>query len=262
MKIIGLPALIGTYDNYIWILSQYKSAWVVDPGESSQVIDYLKLNNLDLKAILITHNHFDHVDGILEIKQHFPNAKVYGADKNNHPSIQTKLKGGDIVNLLSGLSLRVMETPGHTVDHITFYNEQWLFCGDTLFTGGCGRELGGGYENFANSILKIRQLPEHLEFYCGHEYTEDNLAFARWVDPSNKLLQERCQHPAPSYPNNLAKPQSTLKIEKTTNPFMRFDEATISAKLISRGANKHSPTSLFKTLRDWKDDIDKNGLPN
>lgn len=261
MKIIGIPALVGTYDNYIWVLHNQKSAWVVDPGESKQIIEFLKSHKLNLEAILITHNHFDHVNGIFKIKQQFPAAHVYGSEKTPHSSIQTRLKENDIINLAEGLFFKILETPGHTVDHITYYNDQWLFCGDTLFSGGCGRELGGGYKAFANSILKISNLPDSLEFYCGHEYTKENLTFALWIDSENTILQQRYNQLDIDYPKTLKKPQSTLGIEKKTNPFIRFEDKAILSQLIKRGANKSSPESLFKTLRNWKDDIDKNGFP-
>ncbi len=262
MKIIALPALVGSYDNYIWILHNQTSAWVVDPGESAQVIEYLKSQKLQLKAILITHNHFDHVDGIVDIKQHFPLAQVYGPEKTTHPAIQIKLTEGDTINLATDLSFKIMETPGHTLDHISYYNDQWLFCGDTLFTAGCGRQLGGGYKNFANSILKIRDLPDHLGFYCAHEYTQSNLKFALLVEPNNSALQDRYQQCEISYPKVLQEAPSTLGIEKHTNPFLRFDEPNISSQLVKRGNNNHSSASLFKALRDWKDYIDKHGLPS
>lgn len=256
MNIVGLPALIGTYDNYIWIMHDSHQAWIIDPGESEQVIDYLNKNQLTIKGILITHQHFDHVDGIENLINHFPDATVYGPAKANHPSIQIKCQEGDIVTLTDDSQLTVLNTPGHTKDHIAFYNDSLLFCGDTLFTAGCGRILGGTVKQFSESILKLRNLPDNLAFYCAHEYTNTNLTFAKLVEPENNDLQKRIEQTHIDYPLILKKPQSTMGEEKATNPFLRFDTPALKNKLIQRGANE-TPSSLFATLREWKDEFDK-----
>jgi len=256
MNIVGLPALIGTYDNYIWIMHDANQAWIIDPGESKQVIDFLEKNNLTAKAILVTHQHFDHVDGIADILTHFPQALVYGPEKSKLPAIKITCKQGDTVKLGKDLIFKVLDTPGHTKDHIAFYNEQVLFCGDTLFTAGCGRVLGGTVEQFSESILKLRELPDNIGFYCGHEYTQTNLAFSALVEPENLALQKRIKKINIAYPSEHIGPQSTLGEEKATNPFLRFDTPQIKAKLIARGAGE-SPSSLFAHLRAWKDEFDK-----
>ncbi len=256
MNIVGLPALIDTYENYIWILYEADKAWVVDPGESTQVIDFLNQNKLNLQAILITHTHFDHIDGIPGLKEAFPETVVYGPAKNQHHTIQTGLSEGDVIALTTNFSLNVLDTPGHTANHISFYNEQALFCGDTLFTAGCGRVLGGTMEEFSQSIIKLRDLPDSIPFYCAHEYTADNLEFALLVDPDNEQLQQRAKQPLFKYPQIHKGPLSTLVDEKNTNPFMRFDDPTIKAELMKRGASD-SPISLFKILREWKDQFDQ-----
>lgn len=256
MNIVGLPALIDTYENYIWILYEADKAWVVDPGESIQVIDFLKQNNLNLQAILITHTHFDHINGVPGLKEAFPEAVVYGPAKDQHQIIQTGLSEGDVMALTTNFSLTVLDTPGHTANHISFYNEQALFCGDTLFTAGCGLVLGGTVEEFSHSIIKIRDLPDSTPFYCAHEYTADNLKFALLVEPDNEQLQQRAKQPLFDYPQIHKGPLSTLGEEKNTNPFLRFDNPTIKAELMKRGATD-SPTSLFKTLRGWKDQFDQ-----
>ncbi len=256
MNIVGLPALIGTYDNYIWIMHDAHQAWIIDPGESSQVIDYLNKNQLTAKGILITHQHGDHVNGIENILSHFPHTTVYGPAKANHSSIQVKCKEGDIVTLTDDVQLTVLDTPGHTKDHIAFYNDTLLFCGDTLFTAGCGRVLGGTVEQFSESILKLRNLPDNLAFYCAHEYTNTNLTFAKLVEPQNNDLQKRIELTHINYPSILKEPQSTLGEEKATNPFLRFDTAELKRKLVERGASENA-SSLFATLREWKDEFDR-----
>ena len=256
MNIIGLPALVGTYDNFIWILHQDNQAWVIDAGESQQVIDFLKQNQLELQAILVTHYHFDHVDGIPGLKQAYPDAVVYGPEKTNNPYIQKRLKEGDQVTLTDDFSLKVLDTPGHTPDHICFYNDLALFCADTIFTAGCGRLLGGTVEEFSDSLLKLRSLPDETPFYCAHEYTDHNLKFAILVEPDNAALQQRIEQTDIHYPQDRTTAQSTLKEEKETNPFLRFDQPDIKAQLLKRGATDN-PASLFKTLRSWKDQFDR-----
>ncbi len=256
MKIIGLPALVGTYDNYIWVLYQDNKAWVVDPGESQQVIAFLKLHNLVLQGILVTHHHFDHVDGIPALKKAYPDATVFGAQKTNNAHIQVRLAEGDVVKLTDDFRLQVLDTPGHTPDHISYYNDQALFCADTLFTAGCGRLLGGTVEAFSHSLIKLRNLPDHTPFYCAHEYTEDNLKFAIQVEPNNPELQQRLTNLNIHYPTLQTEALGLLKNEKRTNPFLRFDCEEIKAQLIQRGAND-TPASLFQTLRNWKDQYDQ-----
>ena len=258
MNIIGIPALVGTYDNYIWVLYDSEEAWVIDPGESTQVIDFIKKKNLTLQAILITHFHHDHVDGIAALKQTFPKAHVYGPEKTENAFIQTKLKQGDCITLNASYHLNVLDTPGHTHDHIAYVNDERLFCGDTLFTAGCGRKFSGSFEEFTDSILKIRGLADSTQFYCAHEYTESNLKFAYLVEPDNLALKQRIKHTQINYPRPLTVAPSSLAEEKATNPFMRFDLPAIKQTLLQRGA-KDNPVSLFKTLREWKDQLDQSG---
>ncbi|BCN93573.1 hydroxyacylglutathione hydrolase [Thiomicrorhabdus immobilis] len=257
MNIVGLPALVGTYDNYIWVIHNSENAWIVDPGESQQVLDYLNQHNLQLQAILITHQHFDHIDGIADLHNAYPNAQVFGPAKSTHPSIQIKCKENDVITLADELQLKVLETPGHTLDHIAFYNDSVLFCGDTLFTAGCGRILGGTAQQFSDSILKLRQLPDELKFFSAHEYTLSNLGFAAIAEPENAALKQRIATTEIHYPSNHTGAQSTLGEEKATNPFLRFDTPHLKKSLLERGA-EDSAESLFATLRAWKDEYDRN----
>ena len=256
MNITGIPALVGTYDNYIWILQQDNLAWVVDPGQSEQVIDYLEKNSLTLQAILITHRHFDHVEGIPDLKAAYPDAVVYGPQKTDNAHIQKRLQEGDQLELTADFTLTVMDTPGHTEDHICFYNPQALFCADTLFTAGCGRLLGGTVEQFSQSLLRLNSLPDDTPVYTAHEYTADNLKFALIVEPGNTALQARIQKLEIDYPDLHQGAQSLLKEEKATNPFLRFETDQIKKQLLKRGAND-TPASLFKVLRQWKDQFDR-----
>lgn len=255
MNIVGLPALTDTYENYIWIIYHQQSAWVIDPGESTQVIDFLSSHQLELKAVLITHQHHDHIAGLPALVEKFPTISVYAPQKSNINHATELCAEGDTIQLSEHLYFNVLETPGHTLDHVAFYNKDWLFCGDTLFAGGCGRILGGTADQFASSICKLKELPDQLEFYSAHEYTATNLTFAALVEPENTLLKERLANYHTDYPAISEKAQSSLEIEKATNPFLRFNIEPIRSKLLQRGASD-SPASLFQTLRKWKDEFD------
>lgn len=266
ITICGIPALTGTYDNYIWVL--YKAdnlnagAWVVDPGESQAVLDFLQAKDLALNGILITHRHGDHINGVAALKEAFPNAAILGPAKSPLAFIEQPLQEGDEIALFNDYALKVLDTPGHTEDHISFYNEHDLFCGDTLFSAGCGRILGGTPQEFAQSIEKLRNLPDNLNFYCAHEYTTDNLAFAVLMDADNQALQQRQQTFKTDYPNCVQTTAlATLGDEKRTNPFMRFDQEPLKQKLLAAGAQA-SPAGLFAKLRAIKDHFDKTGQIN
>lgn len=256
MNIVGLPALIDTYENYIWVISQQHLAWIIDPGESQPVIDYLTEHQLEPQAILITHQHHDHINGIAGLIEQFPKLDVYTPQNSRIAQATQQCREGDTIHLHPELSFKVLNTPGHTPEHIAFYNDELLFCGDTLFAAGCGRILGGTPEEFAKSILKLRNLTDQLDFYSAHEYTHTNLKFASLVEPENKLIEERLRAFQSDYPAVLETPQSTLQLEKATNPFLRFDLSPLKEKLLQRGATDN-PTSLFKTLREWKDEFDR-----
>lgn len=258
MKIIGIPALTDSYENYIWLIQNNQNAWVVDPGESAPVLDYLSEHALTLRGILVTHAHHDHVNGIPGLKKPFPSAIVFGPKQAGLPLIEKPLQENDRIELDHGLSFDVLETPGHTEDHIAYFNEASLFCGDTLFSGGCGKNFTGRPDWFADSILKLRRLDDRLAFYSAHEYTVANLKFACLVEPENAQLIERIRKTEIRYPEPLQQPQSTLGEEKATNPFMRFDTPAIQNKLVKRGA-EDTPAGLFKALREWKDELDHSG---
>lgn len=264
MQIFGIPALTDSYENYIWVLTENAHAWVIDPGEATPVINFLEAQNLTLNGILITHRHGDHVNGVQALCEHFQmqnsTLEVWGPEKSPLAFLDHRLSEGDSIELFDHYQLHVLETPGHTEDHIAFYNSQHLFCGDTLFTGGCGKILGGTAAQFAQSILKLRDLPDSTEFYCAHEYTADNLAFAILVDPENRALQQRLSEFHCNYPNQaLTQAPSTLGLEKATNPFLRFDASALQTKLFGQAIDKATPAEQFAKLRTLKDQFDQTG---
>lgn len=217
-------------DNYIWavICPNKKIIWVVDPGDSAPVIKFIEENNFVLKGILITHHHYDHCDG-LEILRAKYNVSVYAPI---HPKIQatdTAKEGDEIFLPEHKLKFTVLEIPGHTLDHIAYYCEHgnFIFCGDTLFSAGCGRVFEGTYEQMYNSLMRIAELPEETNIYCTHEYTLENLKFAKKVDPENIDIDSYtiqvidCMNKQkPSLPSNLL-------LEKKVNPFLRTAKPSV-----------------------------------
>ena len=169
---LSIKPIKALSDNYIWLVTTNEGSIVIDPGESKQIIDLVKSNEIDLEGILITHHHYDHTNGIEEILK-YKKVEVYGP-KNNVNSITKRVKQNDVFNLI-GLKFEVIETPGHTLDHIAFYclkdEKSILFCGDTLFSGGCGRVFEGTYSQMYESLKKLSKLPENTQIFCGHEYT-------------------------------------------------------------------------------------------
>jgi len=253
MNIIQIPAFT---DNYIWILHELNSnhAVVVDPGESEQVIKYLDDNNLVLSDILITHHHYDHMGGVEKLKQVYPLVNIYGPKDPRIP-LTVIVKNNEHIKLDSlNESFEVLDVKGHTRSHIAYYFKNKLFCGDTLFSCGCGRLFEGTYDDMHKALSKIKSLPSETMIYCAHEYTLDNIGFAKIIDPSNsdllvreeevkKLLKSGC----PSIP-------SKLENELAVNPFLRFDNSIIKISVQNHFKKEmFSELEVFQHTRDWKD---------
>ena len=155
---------------------------------------------------------------------------------------------------MAGVDWEVIETPGHTLDHISFYTPGFLFCGDTLFSGGCGRMFEGTPEQFSQSLLKLRQLPGDTRVFCAHEYTQANLAFAQKVEPSNPILKSYAEKVKMLREQNEITLPSTLNLELAINPFLRFDQKSVmKAASEHAGSVKNAPEDVFYTIRQWKD---------
>lgn len=241
-------------DNYIWTLvgESHKRAIVVDPGDVAPVLAFLKKHQLTLNAILITHKHHDHTGGIPELLSAFPNASVF-----SHPVEQvaqtTQLVSDNDVIHIDGHEFRVIAIPGHTLGHIAYYCKPFLFCGDTLFTNGCGRIFEGTAEQMRSSLQKLMLLPDDTQVYCGHEYTLSNIKFALHVEPGNIALQKRFEEAKRLRSENQPTVPSTLQLEKATNPFLRCSEPSV-IETVSRHAGKqlNSEVEVFAELRQWK----------
>ncbi len=253
---VKIESIEAFTDNYIWLVTTNEGSIVIDPGESSNIINLVHKNQLDLKAILVTHHHFDHTGGIEEIISHCP-VDVFGPF-NNIQTIRKKLKGGDILNVI-GIEFEIIEIPGHTLDHIAFYSENngrpILFCGDTLFAAGCGRVFEGTYEQMFESLIKLKNLPTNTNIYCGHEYTLSNLRFAKEVEPFNKDILSRYNKVLKLREKGTPSVPSTLSNELKTNPFLRCDNKEVQENISSKFKITKENKEIFKALRSWKDNF-------
>jgi len=247
-------------DNYIWLLTHGHNAAVIDSGQAAPVIDFLENHQLKLKAILLTHHHFDHIDGARELQERYA-CPIYGPKMREFDTLTQH--EGDSINLDEhGLGQwHVIATPGHTLDHLAYFSSSSppvLFCGDTLFGAGCGKLFEGTAEQMQNSLEKIRALPDDTLIYCGHEYTEDNLRFATLAEPANAAIRQRIATSRSQRAQNEPTLPSTLALEKATNPFLRWDNAELLAH--TQNHTQHSldsPTATFSAVRAWKDDFDR-----
>jgi hydroxyacylglutathione hydrolase len=252
MKLIPLPAFA---DNYLWMLHDGRNALVVDPGDAQPVLEALQREVLQLQTILVTHHHADHTGGVDAIRD-ATGAAVFGPARESIPGPFHKLQGGDTVPSL-GLNFLVMEVPGHTAGHIAFYCADLdaaplLFCGDTLFSGGCGRLFEGTPAQMLASLDSLAALPDNTRVCCTHEYTLSNLKFALEVEPSNAaLVQYNAQCLAlraeglPTLPSNIA-------LERAINPFLRSRNADVIASANRHDAAMTRQSGAFATLRQWK----------
>jgi hydroxyacylglutathione hydrolase len=249
-NIIPLPAFS---DNYIWLLRRQDAAAAVDPGDAAPVLQYCREHGLSLCAILITHHHADHTGGIAELVRHFA-CPVYGPANSGIAGISHPLHPGDLLQLTQpGLRLEVMATPGHTADHISYYGDGLLFCGDTLFACGCGRVFDGSTQQLHASLQRLAHLPQETQIYCTHEYTLANQRFALAVEPDNTaLLQRQQQDSARRQRGNPTLP-STLATELATNPFLRCHLPHVRAAVEAHcGQPLADETAVFAAMREWK----------
>ncbi len=257
INVIIVPAF---QDNYLWLFHRQGSdtAYAVDPGEAAPIEQALRKHRLQLAGILITHHHADHIGGVNALLQQ-RDIPVYGPLSSKIPAVSRPLADGDLLTLDGGeISFRVLAVPGHTLEHIAYFNpdEHLLFCGDTLFAAGCGRMFEGNPVQMQNSLQKLADLPADTTVYCAHEYTLANLKFALQVEQNNPALLARQQEAQRLRAANQPTVPSRLSLELATNPFLRVTQrAVIEAASAYNGRPVDSPAEVFAALRRWKDNF-------
>ncbi len=265
IQVFPVPAF---NDNYLWLFHSdnengggSKQAWVVDPGDAEVILKALDERELKLAGILITHHHPDHTGGIDSLLKNFPNIPVYGPAGGSVPQVTEPLNDGDSITIDEGIAFEVLSLPGHTLDHIAYFRsgegaEPILFCGDTLFAGGCGRLFEGTPEQMYHSLRKLGNLPDETQVYCAHEYTLANLAFAAAVEPDNEALIKRIASAKLTREQGQPTVPTTIGLEKITNPFMRSHVSSVRLAAEKRaGTAIDEESQVLAVIRSWKDNF-------
>jgi hydroxyacylglutathione hydrolase len=268
MKLVALPAFS---DNYIWLLHDGRQAVVVDPGDAAPVLQALDAEGLALAAILVTHHHPDHVGGLAALRPRL-RGKVFGPAHETIPTPFEPLADGATLTVL-GLDFTVIDVPGHTAGHIAYFHGATpagaagqdagqdadgtpiLFCGDTLFSAGCGRLFEGTPAQMHASLSRLAALPGDTRVCCAHEYTESNLRFAAVVEPANADIAQAVASCRSLRAQGLPTLPSTIARERAINPFMRCDDAAVIRAATARGAADPGGAAVLGALREWKNNF-------
>lgn len=248
---VEIEAVPAFRDNYIWAIHDGQAAVLVDPGEPGPILTWLDSHKLRPVAILLTHHHADHTGGVGELLARWP-MPVHGP--RGIPGVSHGVGDGDTVALPRlGLAFRVLETPGHTLDHVCYLGHGRLFSGDTLFSCGCGRLFEGSAGQMHASLARLADLPGDTLVYCAHEYTLANIAFAREVDPDNADLQARHDQALALRRRGLPTLPVSLALERRTNPFLRCHVPALTVAASRHlGAPVQPGLAVFSALREWK----------
>ena len=251
MNLISIPAF---EDNYIWVLvDDERRCVIVDPGESAPVLQAIKENGWQPEAILLTHHHHDHTGGVPELRARFPHLVVYGpAEAQDKGTTQVVEEGENI--LIREWEFSVFATPGHTLGHLCFYSKPYLFCGDTLFSGGCGRLFEGTPAQMYQSLQKINALPDDTVICCAHEYTLGNMKFSASILPEDRAIQDYYQKVKELRAKNQKTLPVILKNERKINLFLRTDDIDLINK-INQETKLQQPEQRFAWLRSKKDNF-------
>lgn len=250
---LAIHAVPAFKDNYIWMIENGGKAVAVDPGDAAPVERFLDDRGLALSAVLATHHHMDHVGGLRALAGRF-GCETFGPATEDIAGLDHRLREGDRIEVPGiGITLQVLDIPGHTAGHIALFGEGVVFCGDTLFACGCGRLFEGTAAQMVASLDKLAALPGDTRVYCGHEYTLANIGFAEVAEPGNARLAQRRKRESAKRANGEPTLPTTIADELATNPFLRCDEPAVVAS-----ASRHAGRSIagrvevFATLREWK----------
>jgi len=251
LHITPIPAFA---DNYIWLLARAGVAAVVDPGDAAPVRAALAREKLTLAAILVTHHHADHCGGAAVLRDEH-SVPVYGPGGEGIAAVTHPLEeGAHFVLPALGIEFTAWCTPGHTRAPVAFVVPQMLFCGDTLFSAGCGRLFEGTPGEMHASLSRLASLPAGTNVFCGHEYTAANLAFALAVEPDRPELLREAERVRAARGRGHASLPSTVSNERVINPFLRCSEPAVAAAAARwAGQPLASPVEVFAALRRWKD---------
>jgi hydroxyacylglutathione hydrolase len=254
---LGVRPVRAFADNYIWLIEAPRSksrVVAVDPGEAAPVVAELKRSGASLAAILLTHHHPDHIGGVAQLLE-LGAVPVIGPEDARIPQRTRTVRDGDHCELPDlGLGFDILHVPGHTLSHIAFWGHGALFCGDTLFSAGCGRMFEGTPTQMTASLNRLRALPPETQMYCGHEYTAANLRFALTVEPDNPATLEYRDQVVRLRATDLPTLPARLALETRVNPFLRCEVPAVRAAAESRaGRSLHEPADVFAVLRAWKD---------
>ena len=244
-------------DNYIWLIHSpldLRQVVAVDPGDAAPVQGALQAGSLTLAGILITHHHADHVGGVAGLLRQ-QSVPVFGPSAEQVPGNPTEVAEGDIARFDAlGLAFRVLDVPGHTAGHIAYVGHGAVFCGDTLFSAGCGRLFEGTPAQMTESLAKLAALPDDTLVYCAHEYTLSNLKFGLAVEPHNSATAEYFEECRARRARDEATVPSHIRRERNVNPFLRCDQQSVKQAAEARaGRGLPSSIEVFAVIREWKD---------
>ncbi|MEN5016649.1 hydroxyacylglutathione hydrolase [Erwinia sp. Eh17-17] len=249
MNLTSIPAL---QDNYIWTLNDDEGrCLIVDPGEATPVLHTLEKNQWQPVAILLTHHHHDHVGGVAELLARYPALEVYGPEETRSKGAKTIVSEGDTVSVL-GCNFTIYATPGHTLGHISYFSFPYLFCGDTLFSGGCGRLFEGTAKQMFDSFQKLNQLPEETLVCCAHEYTLSNLTFALAIYPQEVEIARYYREIKELRAKNGISLPTKLALERKINVFLRTQDIELQKQIGLETTPQHE-WQVFAALREKKD---------